>query len=451
LSNDRHHLGVTELQDLIETGGSATVAQHLADCTECRIRAARLARTTGVPSPSSSTLDRILTSDTRLSPEIAGASRAYPQATSPTAGELWRVGEGDVLLVWVRRVLDGAADVIPVVLDVDLADDHTLLLPASSTTLGLDLGLVTSVRGHVHLDAFLSRVDTLDATVADQVSEVMQATNDRRAPSGVSVGTPVYDPDDQRVEFQQTVADLLADFGPGTWNDGQQMDQAQASVDAELLELLKAELIERHPCQVQPSLPVVASLHAGSMLRAVARVSYANAVVIVAVLPRWQDENFTDVASACRSIVRQEPGSVAVAVCDYDQERLTLVVEAHSMSDAYEAPGGLLQPPHPSREPMSVIDALHKYLDTSAPAWEAVDSARNLMATDLSAAILTAAEAAVAGVLAQGASARTPAKKEAWRSLSTTTADRIAAMLEQVVAGAASAAAVDRFLEGGQG
>ncbi len=37
------------------------------------------------------------------------------------------------------------------------------------------------------------------------------------AAEGVSVGMPVYDPDDQIVEHQQMLADLLVGVGPGSW------------------------------------------------------------------------------------------------------------------------------------------------------------------------------------------------------------------------------------------
>ena len=223
MSNTSPHLGALELQELLGPAGSVEVAGHLTECIECRIRAARLARDAGVAVPSESSLSRILAADSRLAPALIATAGSGGEPSTPSPGELWRVGEDDVLLVWVRKVFDGSVDVMPVVLDVDLADDQTLLLPANSSRLGLDLGVITSVRGHVHVDAFLSRIDDLGDNALGQVAELMAATSEGRQAHGMPVGAPVYDPDDQRLEYQQALADLLADLGPAAWTARRRM------------------------------------------------------------------------------------------------------------------------------------------------------------------------------------------------------------------------------------
>lgn len=449
MSNVSPHLGVLELQELLHTGGSLETVDHLTECVECRIRAARLARAAGVPGPSEASLSRILATDTRLTPAVVASAISTRDTATPSAGELWRVGEDDALLVWVRKVFDGSADVMPVVLDVDLADDQTLLLPADATILGIELGVVTSVRGHVHADAFLSRIDDLGDSVAGQVAQVMAATQEGGQPDGVPVGTPVYDRDDQRVEYQQALADLLADLGPGAWTDRRAaVNETVASID-DLHALVAHDLVLRHRCRVHPSLPATAHLPRGSVMKAVARVSFTDTSIVVVVLPAWQSEAFVDLSTACREIIRQEPGAAAVAVCSPDEDRLTLVVDVVAMREAYEPPGGQLLPPHASMEPMHVIDALAKYLDRHAPAWEVVDSAVTITTTDLGAAARLSAHAAVADLVKQGSRAHQPAKREAWTGLAAATADVIAEMLDRIVAGESPGSALDRLLEGG--
>lgn len=450
MSNASPHLGALELQELLRTGWSGEVIDHLAECVECRIRATRLARAAEVPAPSDSSLSRILASDARLTSTLVRTAAPGPAASTPSAGELWRVGEDDALLVWVRKVFDGSADVIPVVLDVDLADDQTLLLPSDATMLGMEVGVVTSVRGHVHADAFLSRIDALGDSVAGQVAQIMAAAQEGRPPTGVHVGTPVHDPDDQRVEYQQTLADLLADLGPGAWTARHAaVDDAVASGE-DLRALLAQELAMRHRCTVHSSLPVAALLPRGGVMRAVARVSFADTSIAVVVYPGWQSEPSEYLAAACRQIVRQEPGTAAVAVCSQDDDWLTMVVDTIAMREAYESPGGQLLPPRTPMEPLHVIDALAKYLDRHEPAWEDVDSDVWVTRTDLSATARLSAGAAVADIGRQGSRAHTPAKKEAWTSLPPTTADAIAALLDRIVAGEPPSAALDRFLTGGQ-
>jgi hypothetical protein len=148
---------------------------------------------------------------------VARDTAAAGPVRKPAAGELWRAGTDDALLVWVRNVRDGAVDVIPVVLDAELADDATLLLPAEDSSLGMGLAVITSLRSLVHPGAFLTFVAELPTIIAGQTMEVAAARQEGRRPRGAPVGTAVKDPDDQRVEYQQTLADVLAELAPATW------------------------------------------------------------------------------------------------------------------------------------------------------------------------------------------------------------------------------------------
>lgn len=441
------HLGALDLEDVLRAGASPDQAAHLAECVECRVRAARLAQAGGLPLPSESALARITASQAMVGTAVAAASLPAPDDGPPRPGELWRIGGDQALLVWVRKVLDGAVDVLPVVLDVDLADDQTLLLPASASPLDLDLAVVTSLRAHVYPDAFLTRVHDLGEQTAADVAEVMSAARQGRPPEGIPVGPPVLDPDDQRIEYQKTVADVLADLGPAAWAHRHERARGDSTADPDLYRLVAAELVLRHHrCTVHPSLPILAVLPGGSLLRAVARIGYADTSVLLAVLPDWAAEPPADLAAGCRRLVGQEPGSAAVAVCGAAPERLTAVVDASAMRPAYESPSGRLVPPLSGMEPMYVVDALAKHLEKCDPTWEDVDGDVAVTATDLGAAARAAAAAAVADIAKQGQRATTPAKKQAWGALPAGTADAIADVVDRLVAGEDPAAVLDALL-----
>lgn len=447
LSTKSPHLGALELEDVLRAGASGDVAVHLSDCVECRIRAARLARAGGLPVPSDSALARITEAQTAVGPAVARASLPIPGDGPPRAGEVWRVGGDEALLVWVRRVLDGVVDVLPVILDVDLADEQTLLLPTKASPLGLDLAIVTSVRAHIHPAAFLSRVHDLGEQVAGDVAEVMAAAREGRPAADVPVGPPVLDADDQRIEYQQTLADVLADLGPAAWSRREERQRAESTADPDLYRLVARELILRHHrCTVHESLPVLAVLPSMSLLRAVARIGYADTSVLLAVLPNWPAESLGELAAGCRRLVGQEPGAAAVAVCGSAPEHLTVVVDASGMRAAYEPPSGRLGPPLSGMEPMHVVDALWKYLETKNPIWEDVDSEVGITATDLGAAARAAAATAVADLAAQGRRAATPAKKQAWTSMPEGTAEALANVVDRLVAGDPLAAVLDALL-----
>jgi hypothetical protein len=447
LSAASPHLSALELEGVLRAGPSADEVDHLAECVECRVRAARTARAGGLPVPSDSALARITGSHTRIGPAVAAASLTAQTDAFPTAGELWRVGGDEALLVWVRRVLDGAVDVLPVVLDVDLADEQTLLLPASSTPLGLDLAVVTSVRGHVHPDAFLSRLHNLGEQVAADIAEVMATAREGRPAELATVGAPVVDPDDQRIEYQQTLADILAGLGPAAWQRSQQRVPGESTADPEMYRLVGQGLVLRHHrCTVHESLRVLAVLPNRSLLQAVARIGYADTSVLLAVLPNWHVEPAADLASACRHLIVQEPGASAVAVCGSAPEYSAVVVDTRDMRGAFESPSGRLEPPLNRMEPMHVVDALAKYLDKHDPVWEDVGAEIVVTATDLGAAARAAAAAAMADIAAQGRRAVTPAKKQAWAALPSGTADALANVVDRLVAGEPPVTVLDALL-----
>ncbi len=454
MNNAQEHPSAVALARAVLSDATDVFDGHLRECVECRVRAARLGRAGGIPAPGTDSLARILSADARL-PEGFAAVTGASSSRSPRAGELWRAGSDEAVLVWVVRVLDGAVDAMPAVLDVDLADDATLLLTADATPLGMAVGIVTTLRSRLHPEAFLSFVAELPPAVGAQVSEVLAAYEQGREPLGAAAGTSVFEPDDQRVEYQQTLVDLLADLSPVEWASRRKAPAPElAIVDgadsaAAILALLGHDLVERHSCRVHASLDVVASLPAGALMRAVARVSFADTSVVVAVLPGWQGHHDAAVATASGRLLAQEAGASAVAVCDGPPDRLAVIVARADTREAIEPPGGRVGGPRTAREPLGLVDALAKYLDQRQPAWEAVDDG-SAVAPDVAAAARTAAAASVADLAAQGRRALTPAKKQAWTGLTEATSGLIAEMVARVASGETPATAVDRLLAGGR-
>lgn len=155
----------------------------------------------------------ILSAATPLPDGLADLIQA-PRAGDPQPGEIWRIGRDEALLVWVRRVFpDGVADVIPLVLDVEQADQETILIPADATPVDTELAAMVPLRTHVDLGAFLNRIGTLD--IRADVTEVMQAAREDRRPQDVRVGPPIDRDDDQRIVYRHAVRCLLSELAPG--------------------------------------------------------------------------------------------------------------------------------------------------------------------------------------------------------------------------------------------
>lgn len=131
----------------------------------------------------------------------------------PRPGDIWRAGLTEAVLVWVRRVFDdGVADVVPLVLDVELADKESILLPVDATPLATGLAAMVALRTHVDCSTFINRIGQLD--IRREVADVMAAMREGRHPRGVHVGPPIVNDRDQRIEYRCAIRDLLEELLP---------------------------------------------------------------------------------------------------------------------------------------------------------------------------------------------------------------------------------------------
>jgi hypothetical protein len=168
-----------------------------------------------IPRPDDATLDYIASAAAPLPPGLAELIEAK-RTGDPRPGELWRVGVDQAQLVWVRRVFaDGVADVIPVSLWTEHADETWLLVPASATALACELGVMTMWRTHIVFEAFLNCMDSLD--IAEQVEEVISAAAAGRRPVDVHVGSAGWPTTAAALEHRQEIHHMLGALAPGVW------------------------------------------------------------------------------------------------------------------------------------------------------------------------------------------------------------------------------------------
>src|SRR3954465_6535623 len=119
------------LTALREPDQATSTLDHLDACLACRVRLSRIRRASGLGPATADSLQRIVEASTPL-PEVLANVISGSQDREPQPNDIWRVGRSEALLVWVRGVFtDGVADVIPLVLDVELADRESLLIGAA--------------------------------------------------------------------------------------------------------------------------------------------------------------------------------------------------------------------------------------------------------------------------------------------------------------------------------
>ena len=102
---------------------SASASDHLGACLLCRIRLARIRRADIQPTAAPNAVAHPEVSQRVLAALTAGQ---HPSSIAP--GQVWLAGDARRSLVWVRGVLENAVSVYAATLDIDAADDTTLVV-----------------------------------------------------------------------------------------------------------------------------------------------------------------------------------------------------------------------------------------------------------------------------------------------------------------------------------
>lgn len=432
------------LTALREPDQATSMLEHLDGCLACRVRMSRIRHATGLGPASANSLQRIVEASTPL-PEILASLVSSGQGEEPEPNDIWRVGRDEALLVWVRSVFaDGVADVIPLVLDVELADQDSLVVGADATPLATETAAMVSLRTHVHIGAFLNKVGTLD--IRTGVTEVMTAVREGRRPSGVRVGPSIDDDDDQRLEYRQALRDLLAELSPSAWlaaedepgtSAGQTASETGANHPQDGIDTIKTDLGERlRGAQCRDLELQTFAIDGTVRVTTVLKVLYLNTAVVVATLdgatPTFPETRA--VAAACRKItlIETDADAVAVAIPRGDWQAL-LFTTAHTR-DAFELPGGSRAGPTPTLCGYGLVDTLCKHLEGTINTWETTEPARKLVRrTDLHQIAAKHASTSIGQITVEGNRAHQPAKKAAWGSLPDEFDQRVAKFITSVI------------------
>jgi hypothetical protein len=438
------------VQGRLEGAAAATVADHLERCLACRVWSTRL-QNASVSEADDSVISRLVETSPTVPEALHRALLANPSSAAPAIGELWRVGRREALLVWVRRVFDDSAAVIPVTFDGDLADNFSLIIPGDESPLGLDLVVMASVEAHIDLQAFLQRVSTLP--VEDSVEALRESRRSRLPiPPDLLVGAPVVSEQDQRLEYRQVLSDLLADLSPAAFAAEMEVEPGDEGLDVHrFIENLSELTWRRAGLTVQPLTIDHVAIDPAHDLLVVAMVKDLDAAVLVAALTGADPAGTLtqpDLARGCGALLRQYPEADGVAVAIQDREWTTVVVDPPSAARALEAPSGHFSEPRVSFQPLPLVDALLKHLDARAARWEEVGVPHfDREPLDLVELGAISAAAAIERTIAEGRRIFTPAKKRAYTSLGERDGACIAELIAAVAArGIAPSEAVDSFL-----
>ncbi|MCU1694677.1 MAG: hypothetical protein JWR34_740 [Mycobacterium sp.] len=448
--NAYEHPSSTELAAaLADPDGVPWALDHLDECIACRVRMSRVRRASGLLPASGDSLQRILGA-------VQPIPALFPDLVLPTdrsevmAGEVWRAGSNEAVLVWVRKVFDdGVIDVIPVVLDTDLADQESILVPSDLSPLGTAVAVMISLRTHIDQRALINWIGTLD--ISAEVAEVIAAVREDRLPRGVAVGPPIVDDYDQRLEYRQALRDLLSELSPDTWHDASEVHDSTVAIEtpaeweestpaewAKNIASITAELaLYLDGAQCRRTQPVGIPIDAGATAYSIMKVVYLDTAILLTAIQGQELVEFPAddaVAAICREFIRFEPDADAVAIAIPDLEWETLLFTTSHMREAVEAPSGMLVGPTPTIRGFALVETLCKHLEGAVTAWEITEPTESrLVATDLRNVAIQHAATARLEVVDQGRRAKQIAKRTAWETLSVELDDKVARFVTAVI------------------
>lgn len=445
------------VSDRLESANT-DVVDHLANCTLCRVHLDRLRKATRPYAPASA-LSTGEVEAPSLSPAIQRLLNARPDSP-PTAGEVWRVGLSTAHLAWVRKVLDAETlDVIPLVLDIDMADDESLIIPPEQTDLELPLAAITPLRTHIHTGSMLGLLGRLD--IASEIEDLIAASKGPRESIGVPTGLAITDPGDSRLEYRQVLREELSQLSPSAWAMRARtkpgtpavasLDIAgqpatvisttagpsqlnDAALDRDFAEL-RNRLHERLGGSVRTvrCAPLTRTTDIGTFTT-LAKVHYIDtSVLVVSFNPLgnagvWLP-SASQAAGGVHPLLSAEVHAAAVALSRTGELHDSLLMTRAAMRPALELPDGGESDAVITLAGMSLLDAVAKYLDGEPTLWEVLDRAevgiptRKITDQARAHALRAIAKARKSGSMSQ------PLKKEIWTQLSDDFADVVAAFV----------------------
>lgn len=332
---------------------AADILDHLDTCLLCRIRLARIRRSDIRPASAS-----LEAAPHEVSQAILATLNSAQRPDSMAPGQVWLAGGTRRVLVWTRAVLDNAVGVYAMTLDVEAADDTTLIIDEFEA-LGYPVAIMSSVVGTVpneQLNVYLG-----DLNVQSELERISDSATPAHT-AGFTTGTPITSQADERLELRQILADELASLDPIEDDD----DHLDSPFEADaIMEVLRDELgpLRGTSLLIHPPESFAHLLATSLGCQPVARVEefgYSAIVMAVEDVSAWpSDEDTVRHAGKLLAAVHAD----AMAVTSFDFPFDAIVIDKRDLHHAYEPPHAeLMRGPRIVHETQPLPKALLNFL-----------------------------------------------------------------------------------------
>ena len=367
------------------------VEVHLAQCLLCRIKRQRFV---GQPC-----VELMSPNDVEI-PKFNLIETQDEQDTVVQAGDLWITKGSDGIVVLVRSVDANDAIVVPVVVDVELADDECQIVPAKLSPLGVSISVYGRLRVNIPVSALCRKIVFSCSTDLLNLSDIEE----------VFVGLPIEGPDDPRLEVRQWLTDHLTSLSSHQSESRYPIDSASL---AELHRLREALNGLRPSAHIESLVDLRIPDASEREWTGIARVEELGVVVLVIDTPLGLTDQ-SDFLAAHTLLTRCNASALAVAASG-----------TSDLCDVFDAPGlfGALQVLNGDREHKSQIsdmplsDAITKYLDNKLRVPYGTGTADRGTHVKVERILSHKITAAVDSTVAIGNRAKIEAKKAGYRSV----------------------------------
>ena len=426
---DQHPLAVELLAAASFEPGTETIHDHIAGCVSCRAEFDLLVEEADA-GPDNAGIGRILEGAPTLPSALIDADRSADHG-EPVPGEVWRIGTADeALLVWVSNVAGDSARIVPMILDLDMANDVSVYVNADASPLGVDAILLYDLARTVPLSVFLTQVGPLDLLGdVDPGSERLVEA----AIIGKTFAFPIENPHDVRIEPRLEIEELLE-----TLTTPAPDPHRLADWDYEYtFEALRTDLRDRiFGSDLRPLQRMVFPVAQSHALSCLAKVTHLQRSTVIAALSGSHPQtvlNADTLAEPCRELLRLEPDANAVAVVIPVDIWVTALFTSADTNPALTATTGSSVGPTTTYIGHGFVDTMHKFLDGRVTVWEDTETAPTRLTThDIQDVVHRHATAAVAGVRKTGSRARAP-KNTVWSNLPASTDGAVARFVQALL------------------